>query len=290
MDLDSLRCFVAVAESLRFREAAARLGRSPAALSDRVAQLEADVGEVLLVRSTRRVALSEAGLRLLPHARSLLEQAARCGAVARGDGRPLPFQLVLGTRFELGLSWLCPALPGLRAARPERTLHLSMGETDALLDGVEASRIDACVLSSPRLRPGLRAVALHEERYAFVGHRGGPACAAEAASARLLDATSDLPLARYLFDALPDGREWRFGEHLYLGGIAAIRALACMGEGVAVLPRYFIEDDLAAGRLVELLPGLPLRTDQFRLIWREQHPADGALRALAAELAALPLR
>lgn len=290
MDLDSLRCFVAVAESLRFREAALRLGRSPAAVSDRVAQLEDDVGQILLIRSTRRVSVSEAGQRLLPHARLMLEQAARCGAVARGDDRPLPYALVLGTRYELGLSWLCPALPALRAARPERTLHLYMGDTDALLDRVETARIDACVISSPRLRPGLRAVALHEERYVFVGARGGPTTAAEAEGARLLDATSDLPLARYLLDALPDGRAWRFREHLYLGGIGAIRALACMGEGVAVLPRYFVEADLAAGRLVQLLPELPLRADQFRLIWREQHPAEAALRALAAELAALPLR
>ena len=290
MDLDSLSCFVAVAEVLHFRAAAARLGRSPAAVSDRVAQLEVDVGEVLLVRSTRRVSLSEAGRRLLPHARELLDHAARCGAVARGDGRPLPYALVLGTRYELGLSWLCPSLPGLRAAHPERTVHLYMGDTDALLDGVEAARLDACVLSSQRLRPSLHAVPLHDEAYVYVGAAGGPTTAQAARGARLLDATSDLPLARYLLDALPDGRDWRFGEHLYLGGIGAIRAMTLMGEGVAVLPRYFVEADLAAGRLVALLPELPLRADQFRLIWRDGHPAEPALRALAAELAALPLR
>jgi LysR family glycine cleavage system transcriptional activator len=62
------------------------------------------------------------------------------------------------------------------------------------------------------------------------------------------------------------------------------------GAGVAVLPRYFVADDLAAGRLVEPLAGQRLRSDRFRLIWREGHPAAAALRALADELAALPLR
>ena len=290
MNLDNLRCFVAVAESLHFRAAAARVALSPAAVSERIRLLEEDLGVSLLLRTTRRVSLTEAGARLLPHARGLLEGAARCGAVARGDDRPLPYALTIGTRAELGLSWLCPALAGLRAAHPERTLHLYMGDTDALLDRVGSSRIDACVLSTQRLRPGLEAAPLHVEEYAFVSTTDQPRSAAAAAGVCLLDATPDLPLARYLLDALPDGRAWRFGGLLTLGGIGAVRHQVLAGAGVAVLPRYFVADDLAAGRLVEPLAGQRLRSDRFRLIWREGHPAAAALRSLADELAALPLR
>lgn len=288
MDLESLRCFVAVADALHFRAAAERVALSPAALSDRVRRLEEDLGAPLFERTTRRVHLTDAGRRLLPHARGLLDEAARCAAVALGDLRPLPFTLTVGTRYELGLSWLCPALADLEAARPERTLHLYMGDTIALLDRLERGVIDACVLSARITRANVESVPLHEEAYVFVG----PAPIAPEAFGEhmLIDSTPDLPLFRYLLDALPDGAPWRFRGHRYVGGIAAIRQQVLLGRGVAVLPRYFIADDLAAGRVALLLPDIPIKPDWFRLLWRGGHPREAELVALAEVLRAMPLR
>jgi LysR family glycine cleavage system transcriptional activator len=288
MDLDSLRCFVAVAEALQFRAAAERVALSPAALSDRVRRLEEDLGSQLFERTTRRVHLTDAGQRLLPHARSLLEDAARCRAVAVGDARPLPFSFTIGTRYELGLSWLCPALVVLEAARPERTLHLYMGDTTALLDRLERGVIDACVLSARITRANVASMPLHEEAYALVGAAPVPSEALD--NQVLVDATADLPLFRYLLDALPDGAPWRFRGHRYVGGIAAIRQQVLDGRGIAVLPRYFIAEDLAAGRLTVLLPEVEPKRDWFRLLWRSGHPREAELVALAEALRALPLR
>jgi hypothetical protein len=85
----------------------------------------------------------------------------------------------------------------------------------------------------------------------------------------LVDATADLPLFRYLLDALPDGAPWRFRGHRYVGGIA---------------------EDLAAGRLTVLLPEVEPKRDWFRLLWRSGHPREAELVALAEVLRALPLR
>src|SRR5437763_13996014 len=73
-DLDSrlLRAFVAVAKELNFTRAASRLHLAQQALSAQVRQLETRVGERLFDRTTRSVALTEAGERLLPHARATL--------------------------------------------------------------------------------------------------------------------------------------------------------------------------------------------------------------------------
>ncbi|HEY6888973.1 MAG TPA: LysR family transcriptional regulator, partial [Solirubrobacter sp.] len=73
-DLDSrlLRAFVAVAEELSFTRAAQRLHLAQQALSAQIQQLETRVGERLFDRTTRSVALTEAGERLLPHARAAL--------------------------------------------------------------------------------------------------------------------------------------------------------------------------------------------------------------------------
>lgn len=290
MDLDSLRCFVAVARTLHFRAAAERVALSPPAVSERVRRLEAELGVTLFERTTRRVSLTDEGRRLLPHARALLDEAARCAAVARGSEQRLPYELTLGTRYELGLSWLCPALEPLRDSAPERTVHLYMADSDALLDRLDRGLVDACVLSVRLTRSRLRYLALHEERYVFVGAGEGPRDAEEAARFDLVDATPDLPLFRYLLDVLPDGRPWRFRQHLYMGGIAAIRFAVLAGHGVAVLPRYFVEEDLAAGRLVPLLPEVEPASDHFRLLWKPGHPREQDIEGLAEELRTFPLR
>jgi DNA-binding transcriptional LysR family regulator len=293
-DLDSLRCFVAAADCLNFRTAAARVALSPAAFSDRIRRLEADLGAVLFERSTRRVATTPAGLRLLPHARQCLDEAGRCAQIAREADAPTPFALRVGTRYELGLSWLVPALAPLRAARPERTLHLAFGEGDDLLARLHKGEIDAVVTSARLVGAGLETAPLHAEAYVFVGarthlRRRPLRAATDAAAHTLLDTRPDLPLFRYFRDARPADEEWRFAAVELLGTIAAVRLRVLEGAGVAVLPRYFVEDLLESRRLTALLPDTPLPQDWFRLVWRTGHPHGPHLRTLGTELAARPL-
>ena len=126
-DLESLRCFDAVARHLNFRAAAAEVALSPAAFSDRMRRLEEQLGVPLLSRTTRRVSLTEAGQKLLPQARRCLAEARQCVDVMRGTAVAPPFELRIGTRFELGLSWLVPALPALEKEQPSRSLQLTFG-------------------------------------------------------------------------------------------------------------------------------------------------------------------
>ena len=106
----------------------------------------------------------------------------------------------------------------------------------------------------------------------------------------LLDVQSDLPLFRYFLDARSPDESWSFEHVQHLGGIGPVRARVLEGAGVAVLPLYYVERDIRAGRLRRLFPNTKLPSDWFRLIWRKGHPQSAALRELAAELAQLPLR
>jgi LysR family glycine cleavage system transcriptional activator len=292
-DLESLRCFEAAAVHLNFRVAAAHVALSPAAFSDRIRRLEETLDAVLFERTTRRVVLTPAGRRLLPQARRCIEEARRCRDVVRDDGRRAPFELTVGTRHELGMSWLLPALDGLGDARPERTLHLYFGNED-LLPAVERGTIDALVSSVRLSRPGLAYANLHEERYVFVaapalvtaGFRG----AEDARELVLIDVAPQLSLFRYLLDALDRPEMWSFRATEVVGAIAAVKARVVAGIGVAVLPLYFARPELADGRLVALLPEVEPRVDWFRLIWRAGDPREEELQALAEELRALPLQ
>src|SRR5687767_2004537 len=108
--LENLRCFDAAARLLRFRAAAKTVALTPAAFGQRIRQLEDELGVPLFERTTRRVRLTSAGLALLPHARACLDAAASCARAARGELGPPPAEIVMGTRHELGVSWLTPLL------------------------------------------------------------------------------------------------------------------------------------------------------------------------------------
>jgi DNA-binding transcriptional LysR family regulator len=186
-------------------------------------------------------------------------------------------------------------LTPLRTARPERTLHLRFGDSADLLAALRRGDVDACVTSVRISMGSLQYSPLHEEGYTFVAAvtlanerpLHGPG---DAAHHTLLDAHPDLPLFRYLLDALPGAALWRFARTELLGTIAAIRHRVLEGAGVAVLPRYFVADDVAAGRLVELMPHVGLARDTFRLLWRDDHPLRVELLALAEELRGRPVQ
>ncbi len=294
LDLESLACFEAAARTLGFRSAAARVHLSPGAFGERIKRLEEVLGAPLFARTTRKVQLTAAGQRLLPQARRALEEAARCRQVVATE-RVSPFALTLGTRFELGLSWLVPNLDVLRKKNQARTLHLSFGDSGDLLARLERGELDA-FLSSVRLtRPGLAYVAIHEERYVFVGapkllEQQPLRSAQDARQHVLLDAHRDLPLFRYFQDAASRRELWTFAGYEYLGTIAAVRQRAIDGAGVAVLPSYFVADDLRCKRLLRLVPSVQPGNDWFRLIWRDDDPRTEELARLGDELRDLPLR
>jgi DNA-binding transcriptional LysR family regulator len=288
-DPESLACFLAAAELRNFRAAARRNALSPPAFGERIRKLEDLLGGPLFERTTRAVRLTERGVRLVPQARRCIEEARRCM-----EGAVVPFDLTLGTRFELGMSWIVPALGPLEVARPERTLHLRFGDSPELLAALRADRIDGLVSSFRLAEPAFDQAILHRETYVFVASPAlveatplrGPE---DAHRHRLLDIAADLPLFRYLLEAGPEAEDWPFASTCGLGTIGAIRARVCQGAGVAVLPTYFVTQDLQAGTLIRLCPDLPLNEDSFRLTWRRGHALASELRALAGELRERPL-
>ena len=294
-DIESLRCFVEAAERLNFRAAAEVVALSPQAFSARIAALEEHFGARLFERTTRKVALTSAGRRLVPRAERLLKDAAALAIVARDNSKAPDLRLRVGTRFELGLSYLVPSLLDLERQRPGRTLDVVFGDSPDLLRSLDDGRVD-CVITSLRLTmPAIAYATLHEERYVFVGapsllERQPMACSEDARAHVLLDTLPSLPLFRYFLDAAPGEAAWSFAKTRHLGAIAAVRHLVLQGAGVAVLPRYFVEPALQSGELVALMQHVKLNRDFFRLIWKAGHPLAVEFQLLAGDLKRLPLR
>lgn len=294
MDLDDLRCFDAAARLLRFRAAARAVALTPAALGQRIKALEEELGVRLFERTTRHVALTEAGHRAHAHARACLAAAADTARAAKGDLGPPEIELVVGTRHELGIGWLTPSLPALRASHPAWTLHLYFGSGPDLLVRVRTLEIDCAVTSSRLTDPSLDAVPLHPEAYVFVGaprllDKRPFRKPADAEQHVLIDAAPELPLYGYLRDAGGGAEDMRFARVLRIGTIEAIRQLVVAGEGVAVLPAYLVADDLRSGALRRILPKLDALPDQFRLVFRRKDPRRPVFEAVATALRQRPL-
>lgn len=292
--LDSLRCFVEAARFLNFRSAAKAVSLTPAALGQRIRQLEELMEHQLFHRTTRSVTLTEHGLALLPHAQTALEAAQECVRAGRGELAPPPTDIVLGTRHELGLSWVVPGLAGLKKAVPHLTVHLYFGSGADLLSRTASLEIDCAVTSSRMLDPRLDAFQLHVEEYVFVGNcellEDNPLeDPGEAANHTLIDAHDALPLFRYWRDAPGGVDSMRFGQVRRIGTISAIRALVVLGEGVAVLPKYFVQPDIDANRLQIIMPAVTPVNDYFRLVFRGDDPKRSLFETMARTLAERPL-
>lgn len=292
--VESLRCFAEAMRHQSFRKAARAVALTPAAFGARIKQLEHEFGVALFSRTTRVVVPTESALALLPQAQACLLAAERCARAARGELGAPPVDLVLGTRHELGLSWVLPQIDPLSRELPWLTLHLYFGSGPDLLLRVRTGEVDCAVTSSRISDPKLDAVALHREDYVFVGAKKLLArlpfrTMADAAGHTLIDASPDLPLFSYLRDTHPSAR-LAFKKNVYLGTIGAMHLRVLEGAGVAVLPEYLVHEDVARGRLRTILPSMKPQHDFFRLVFRAGDPRRTVFETLAERLLETPLR
>jgi len=293
--IDNLRCFEAAARLLNFRAAARAVSLTPAAFSQRIRQIEERLEVRLFERSTRSVHLTQAGINLLPAARACLAAAGACIAAAKGESGKPSIELTLGTRFELGMSWLVPLLDELERAHPNISLNLYFGSGPELLYRLRVLALDAVITSARLSTPMLDAFNLHDEAYVLVANaeylkRSPLATAADAAAHTLLDIDEELPLYRYFAESASAPPPLRFAGYRFLGLGAAVKARALGGHGIAVLPRHMVQAELESGQLARILPKVDLLSDHFRLVYRRDDPRRSAYEELAATLRETPIR
>ena len=126
MDLDQLRAFVTVSEELHFGRAALRLGCSQPQVSRRVRGLEDELGLQLFVRTARRTALTDAGVRLLEDARDTLAAAERLERRAAQAGRSAAGRVVVGFVWSTLGAHVAPLVAAAAERYPE--IELSVGQ------------------------------------------------------------------------------------------------------------------------------------------------------------------
>jgi DNA-binding transcriptional LysR family regulator len=164
VELRHLRYFVAVAEDLHFRKAAARLHVAQPAVSEQVRKLEQELGVKLFDRSQRKVSLTVAGAALLEEARRGLHGAEVAKHAARSAGDRATMRLRIGYLPDALPASVPRALRLLARSSPSVEVDLTSGPALRLIEDVRARRLDAVVTSLPAPTNGLRITRLGAQR------------------------------------------------------------------------------------------------------------------------------
>ncbi|UTW10522.1 LysR family transcriptional regulator [Marinobacterium rhizophilum] len=168
IDLRHLRAFEAVAEELHFRRAAERLNLAQPALSRTIVQLEDVIGEVLLLRTNRRVELTEAGRVFLAETKAIFVRLDSAVQQARKAAAGHIGQLRIGYT-DFAVSGQLPSiLDGFHRCYPDISTELIYGSTQQQLDKLKEGAIDFAFVTGPLLEPDLDRTVVQRDRYVAV--------------------------------------------------------------------------------------------------------------------------
>lgn len=256
--LEEIEAFVAVAETGGFSAAAKRLGRDASVISRRVTALEARLGIRLLGRTTRQVALTEAGAAYLRRVQSILAELATAEEEAMDRATAPQGLLRLALPAAFGRRWIAPLLPRFLAAYPAIQVELKLSDrfVDLLAEDFHAAvRIGTLADSGLVVRSLARVRRLLCASPAYLAAQGEPATPEMLAGHACLGFTGlrswpDWPLRRGAARV-----QVRATGQLVADDSEALAAACVAGAGIMLAADWLVGQELAQGRLVEVLPG-----------------------------------
>lgn len=258
-ELADLLAFAAVAEERSFTRAAARLSTSQSALSHTIKRLEARLGLRLLTRTTRSVAATEAGERLMETLRPAFDDIdARLSALTALREKPAG-TLRITTGEHAAASILLPALTRLLPRYPEIAVELNI---DYGLTDIVKERFDAGVRLGEQIAKDMIAVPIGPPMFmavvgapSYLARRGVPKSPRDLARHSCINLRLPTRGGLYAWEFEKGARKLnvRVEGQLVLNTSSLIAKAALAGMGLASLPSHIVENDIAKGRLKQVL-------------------------------------
>jgi DNA-binding transcriptional LysR family regulator len=243
MEFHQLRGFVAVVEQGSFSRAADHVHISQPALSMQVKTLEQELGEQLLLRSSREVSPTEAGQIVYRRARQVLELQGLVGADLEELRSLQRGHLTVACSDTIAEYVLAPALRGFVRRFPGIRLGIRNATSAATTELVTHGQVDLGLTSLPEASAGLTVEPILTFRDVAVVGRPHPLCAkqgatlAELAEYPLLLLETGTRSRRYVDQAFAARRLQPTGI-MEVGSVSVQKALAGAGVGVAVVPDF----------------------------------------------------
>lgn len=254
-DLSSLRLFMRVARTGSFSRAGRERGLSQPSVSRIIAGLEARLGAALFTRSTRALALTDAGADYLAQISPLVEAMDAAGQALRGDGA-LRGRLRIALPTSFGCREVVPLLPAFAVAHPDLRIDLMMSDAriDLVSQGIDvALRLGALDDSAALARRLLTVPRILLASPAYLATHGHPAAPADLVGHSLIVGPASSPTG-WAFSrdgqAVSVRAEGRIACTSNDGAVAAATA----GLGIAMTSLVGARRELAAAELVRVMP------------------------------------
>lgn len=272
--LDSLRVFQLVAATCSFTRAAREAALTRPAVSQHIKRLERHFGTQLLVRTTRRVELTQAGRLLLEHVERVLAELARMEEAMGEFNRLQATRLTVGASTLPGEYLLPGALSRLRAQFPEADVRVRVGDTDAVLGWIRAGEVELGLIGRQVDDPDLHVEPFAEDEIVLL-LPSGDAVGSEIAP----DQLAELPLvlrepgsatrATVLVALKPCGLELeQLKVVAQLGSPESVKAAVRAGMGAAFVSRLCLRPDEGP---IARIRGVDLRRPVCAC-WRKDRP------------------
>ncbi len=271
IDLNSLLVFDAVVETGGFTAAAERLGIAKAKASIEVARLEARLGLALFTRTTRQVALTDAGRALHDECRPLLAGIREAVNRAGQEQQALSGTLRISTSVDHAVLSLAPALAQFSAQHPGLQIDLRTGDrvSDMVGEGLDLAIRLGWLRDST-----LHAVKLGEFEQvlvaspAYLARAGWPHRPEELTHHDWVALTLlPTPLTWKFTGAAGETRTVQVKSRIRVDSPGALRTLLQHGAGLSVLDQYSAQDGIGNGSLVRLLPEWSLRRGGIHAVY-----------------------
>jgi LysR family transcriptional regulator (chromosome initiation inhibitor) len=294
LDYSALRVVQAVVHFGSFEKAAAALNVTPSAVSQRVKQLEERLGVVLIVRATPCTA-TEKGEWLCRHMENvgvleseLFKQLPSLAGIGAAEQK---VTLQIATNADSLATWFLEAMSNFSQSS-DFLLNISVDDEGHTAEWLQRGRVLAAVTSVEKVISGCRRYSLGSLRYqataspAFIARYfpTGLSRAAIAAAPALTFNQKDRLQNDWLRGTI--GEVSAYPTH-WLPSTQAFLQASLAGMGWCMNPSVLIRDHLAAGRLVDLLPGKPL---EVPLYWQINRLASDRLASLTREVVAVAKR
>lgn len=255
--LDSLRAFLSVAQNTSFAKAATQLNLSSSSVSRHVAELEKELGVILLTRSTRKVALTEAGKTLFEQASQIVASLDELGGNLKEISRHISGSVSISAPWWFSTDFLPTTLAELHQKYPELKIHLD--SEDNILDPHEG-QYDIYLRFGRLNDSGLVAKVITEDKYwlvaapSYIKKNGIPKEPKALLTHQIFAFRFTKPHTSWFFKQ--GKKQFRISlQHAWLitNNPATIYHSTLLGEGIALLPALSVGNDLHQGRLIRLL-------------------------------------
>tara|TARA_R110002020_G_scaffold36134_22_gene108701 strand:- start:956 stop:1861 length:906 start_codon:yes stop_codon:yes gene_type:complete len=239
LGLDDLALFARVVEAGGFTAAARRTGTPQATVSRRIAQLEARLGLPLLVRTTRRIALTEVGRRVHEHAQLMLEQAAAAHSAAAEMAREPAGRLKISAPVILGQAFITEIVAGFMAENPK--VNICLEWTTRVVDPLEHD-VDVAIRVGQSPHPALSVMSLGTTRtrvYASPGWSGPePTSPGDLASLAMFGIGRSLEADDVTFTKGGELATVTIPRRMMANDVEPVIAAAARTSGLAFLPDF----------------------------------------------------